>query len=270
MPVKPSEQEEEYVAKRDRERRKQVLAERQPPAGAEAYQQEVAIAQFRCPTCGALLVEMHYKGIEIDKCFQCQGIWLDCGKLEPVIAREQGFLKALTRIVASGRRHMAQPYDLYLHEKRNEPPLYRNLAALCHRTAAAVAGKAVSDEALQGQREMILLVDDEPLVREALCELLEHLHYRVLTAVNGKEALAVYEQHGDAIALVLTDLVMPEMGGVELCRALQQRNPHVKTLVMTGCPLGEEGQALQEESVLGWLQKPFTLPELAQTVCQAL
>ena len=98
MPVKPSEQEEEYFARLEFERRKQGLAERQPPAGTEAYQQQVAVAQFRCPKCGAELVQMHYKGIEIDKCSHCQGIWLDCGELERILPDEQGFLKTLKRI----------------------------------------------------------------------------------------------------------------------------------------------------------------------------
>jgi hypothetical protein len=98
MPVKPSEQEEEYFARLEFERRKQTLAERQPPAGTESYQQQVAVAQFRCPKCGAALVQMHYKGIEIDKCSHCQGIWLDCGELERMLPDAQGFLKALKRI----------------------------------------------------------------------------------------------------------------------------------------------------------------------------
>jgi response regulator RpfG family c-di-GMP phosphodiesterase len=76
----------------------------------------------------------------------------------------------------------------------------------------------------------------------------------VRTAANGKEALALYEQYGDAIALVLTDLVMPEMGGVVLCQALWRRNPCVKILLMTGCPVGGKGQALWEERVLGRVQ----------------
>jgi hypothetical protein len=100
MPVKPSEQEEEYFARLEFERRKQALAERQLPAGTEAYQQEVAVAQFRCPKCGAPLVQMRYKGIEIDKCSACQGIWLDCGELEGMLTEEQGFLQALKRIFA--------------------------------------------------------------------------------------------------------------------------------------------------------------------------
>jgi len=98
MPVKPSEQEEEYFARLEFERRKQALAEQQPPADVEASQQQVAVSQFRCPKCGASLVEMHYKGIEIDKCSRCEGIWLDSGELERMLPEGQGVLGALKRI----------------------------------------------------------------------------------------------------------------------------------------------------------------------------
>lgn len=87
MPVKPSEQEEEYFARLEFERRRQALAEQQAPADVEAAQQQVAVTQFRCPKCGALLVEMHYKGI-----------WLDSGELERMLLEEQGLLGTLKRI----------------------------------------------------------------------------------------------------------------------------------------------------------------------------
>jgi CheY-like chemotaxis protein len=144
------------------------------------------------------------------------------------------------------------------------------LTAIGLRTAATAAEGTGLEEHIQGQRETLLLVDDEPQVCEMLRVSLECLHYRVLTAANGAEALVVYERYKDAIALVLTDLVMPVMGGVELCRALWQRNSGVKILVMTACPLGEARQAFQEERLLGWLYKPFALAELAQAVRRVL
>ena len=163
---------------------------------------------------------------------------------------------------------MAQPCAR--HEQRNTLRLARDWTAQDLWTAAAAAGQAVPEEPMPGQGETLLLVDDTPEVCEMLRAMLECLHYRVLTARNGKEALAVYARHGDAIALVLTDLVMPEMGGVELCRALWQRDPGVKILVMTACPLGEEGQALQEARLLGCLHKPFALAELVQALRRVL
>ena len=63
------------------------------------------MAQFRCPKCGASLVQMHYKGIEIAKCSYCRGIWLDGGELERMLMEEQGFLQALKRILRKAARH---------------------------------------------------------------------------------------------------------------------------------------------------------------------
>jgi ribosomal protein L37AE/L43A len=98
MPGRPSEQEEEYFARQEFERRKQALATRAQSAIGEAQKQEAAVAQYRCPKCGAELIMVSYKGIEIDKCSQCQGIWLDCGELEQVLEGEQVFLSAGKRI----------------------------------------------------------------------------------------------------------------------------------------------------------------------------
>jgi ribosomal protein L37AE/L43A len=98
MPGRPSEQEEEYFARQEFERRKQALVTRAQSASGEAKQQEAAVAQYRCPKCGAELVMVPYQGIEIDKCSQCQGVWLDCGELEQVLEGEQSFLSAVKRI----------------------------------------------------------------------------------------------------------------------------------------------------------------------------
>jgi ribosomal protein L37AE/L43A len=98
VPSKPSEQEEEYFARQEFERRKQALAARAQSASGEDKKQEAAVAQYRCPKCGAELVMVSYKGIEIDKCSQCQGVWLDCGELEQVLEGDQSFLSAVKRI----------------------------------------------------------------------------------------------------------------------------------------------------------------------------
>lgn len=98
MPIKPSEQEDEYFARLEFERRRQGLTEHPQPTDEETQQQELAVKQFRCPKCGAELVAVPYKGIEIDKCSRCQGIWLDCGELEHVVEGEEGFLASMKRI----------------------------------------------------------------------------------------------------------------------------------------------------------------------------
>lgn len=95
MPVKPTEQEEEYFARLEFERRKKALAEQENRAAEEERLRVLAVAKDRCPKCGASLVGVHYRGVELDKCSRCQGIWLDCGELDEMTFREEGFLAGL-------------------------------------------------------------------------------------------------------------------------------------------------------------------------------
>src|SRR5690606_7463587 len=118
-----------------------------------------------------------------------------------------------------------------------------------------------------GQGEMILLVEDEAALRDAVKEMLAGLGYQVLTAQNGQEALDVYEQHRGEIALVLSDLIMPGMGGVELHRELERRDPEARLLLVTGYPNLE---GLEPGSRVHWVQKPFTVDTLAQRVAEAI
>jgi signal transduction histidine kinase/DNA-binding response OmpR family regulator len=122
----------------------------------------------------------------------------------------------------------------------------------------------------RGRDETILLVEDEAMVLGVIRAMLEDLGYRVLTAADGEEALAVYERHRGQIALVLTDVVMPRMGGVELFQALKAQDRGVKVMMTTGYPLEEEGKQLLTQGIVDWLQKPINPAQLAQAVRRAL
>jgi hypothetical protein len=99
MPVKPSESEEEYFARQEYERRKQALADQSSRAAEEERQRVLAVARERCPKCGAPLVVVHYRNVEIDKCSRCGGIWLDMGELERLAGEETaGFLGGIRKI----------------------------------------------------------------------------------------------------------------------------------------------------------------------------
>ncbi len=119
---------------------------------------------------------------------------------------------------------------------------------------------------IRGSGETLLLVEDDISTREALRTLLVDLNYRVLTAGNGQEALAVYEQQADNIALVISDMVMPVMGGVALYQNLMDRWPEVKMLFITGHPIAEQDQTLLESGNVHWLQKPFSVGVLNETI----
>jgi hypothetical protein len=98
MPVKPTEQEEEYFARLEFERRRKALDERETQAAEEERQRVLAVGRGRCPKCGAELVPVPYRGIELDKCSRCQGVWVDFGELDQVVAEDTGFLGAVRRI----------------------------------------------------------------------------------------------------------------------------------------------------------------------------
>ena len=120
-----------------------------------------------------------------------------------------------------------------------------------------------------GHGETILVVEDNAAARAAIVASLELLNYRVLEAENGKVALQVFAEHREDIALVLSDLVMAEMGGKALAQALHAQAPELRVVVMTGHPLTEEREMLREAGVVACIQKPPELGYLAETLAQA-
>ena len=122
----------------------------------------------------------------------------------------------------------------------------------------------------QGQGETILIVEDDGGTRVALAETVEALNYRVLTAVNGRTALTILEEAGDTIALVMSDLVMPEMGGLALLQTLRQRGWSQPFVVLTGHPLEGNLHALQAEGLASWLLKPASSQKLAELLAKVL
>ncbi len=124
---------------------------------------------------------------------------------------------------------------------------------------------------IQGQGETILVVEDAHPTRAAIVAGLEMLNYRVLAAANGREALSIFERHAEEIALVLSDRVMPEMGGIALLHTLREKGWTGKAIILTGHLVYEkEKWNPQPENEVGWLQKPVSLEELSETLARAL
>ena len=95
MPVKPSDKEEEYFVRIELERRKKFEDEKLKKLVEEDRKKLKELHFMRCPKCGMELGEVDYKGIHVDKCFHCEGIWLDAGELELVTKLEKGTLDKL-------------------------------------------------------------------------------------------------------------------------------------------------------------------------------
>ena len=136
--------------------------------------------------------------------------------------------------------------------------------------SADTEGGTTAQDIPQGQGETVLLVEDTPQVLTLLRLTLESLRYRVLTATNGQEALRVYERYGNTIALVVADLVMPNLGGMALFQALRKRAPGVKVIILTGYLLHEEVHMLRAQGITAVLPKPTECAILAQVLRQAL
>ncbi|MBN1872790.1 MAG: GAF domain-containing protein [Anaerolineae bacterium] len=130
-------------------------------------------------------------------------------------------------------------------------------------------------ELFLGHGEFVLVVEDNPTTQSALVEGLNSLNYQVLTAQNGQEALSLLESPPENahIVLVLSDVVMPKMGGMALLRAMQERGYQTGVILLTGHPLKEELENLRSQSntlLVDWLLKPISLEKLAAVVAQAL
>jgi CheY-like chemotaxis protein len=123
---------------------------------------------------------------------------------------------------------------------------------------------------VKGQGETVLVVEDSRSVRRALVESLKMLNYQVLEAANGREALVLLEQH-DEMALVLSDVVMPRMGGIALLHSMRERGLAVRVVMLTGHLLKrKELENLRAQGMTDWLLKPPSLEQLAQVVDRVL
>jgi YgiT-type zinc finger domain-containing protein len=92
MPVKPTEREEEYFARTEFERLKKIEEEKHKKLAQEQKKHLRDLHYMRCPKCGMELVEIDYKGITIDRCSECDGVWLDAGELHSVSKLEKSGL----------------------------------------------------------------------------------------------------------------------------------------------------------------------------------
>ncbi|HEY9861027.1 MAG TPA: response regulator [Candidatus Obscuribacterales bacterium] len=123
------------------------------------------------------------------------------------------------------------------------------------------------DELRAGHGEVVLVVDDEDAICEVTKTSLEYYGYKVLTAKDGVEAIALYVRHQSEINVVLVDMMMPSMDGPTTIRTLQKINPQVKIIGVSGlishCPMTEFATS---NNVKGFLPKPYTSEELLQNL----
>ena len=126
------------------------------------------------------------------------------------------------------------------------------------------------EELPQGKGELILVVDDEIQICEVTKATLETFNYRVLTAHNGIDAIAIYAQHQNEIEVVLTDIMMPSMNGKTLIRTIKKINPQIDIIVFSGLISNREIITELDGSIAAFINKPYTTEALLKTIHQAI
>jgi len=134
------------------------------------------------------------------------------------------------------------------HERRKKPPLTLQY----------------------GQGETVLVADDEALLREAAFELLEKLHYKPVVVEDGQAALDYFQEHADEVAIVLLDLIMPQMGGAEAASRIRQINPELPIVFLTGYNLSEIGSHDLQLPNSRIVTKPYQIAYLSQAMADLL
>ncbi len=117
---------------------------------------------------------------------------------------------------------------------------------------------------------LVLVIDDEDMMRTTAGGMLQKLGYRVLTASNGVEGLRCYRESSDRIDLVILDMIMPEMNGRDCFMALKKLNPEARVILSSGFTREEDMAAMKELGLKGFIRKPFRTAELSQVIHQAL
>ncbi len=189
-----------------------------------------------------------------------QGTGLGLAQVYGIVKKHEGHIDVTTKMGQGTTFHIYLPA---LPEHQRERP--------------TVAIQALA----QGQGETILVVEDNAILRRTLVDSLTSLNYCVLEAANGHEALEILESSaqitpsdGEGIALVLSDVVMPGMGGIALFQTLRAKERHlplqIPVILLTGHPMNEELDELHMQGLSAWLTKPPSLEQLAQAIADAL
>ncbi|MBC8011719.1 MAG: PAS domain-containing protein [Burkholderiales bacterium] len=122
----------------------------------------------------------------------------------------------------------------------------------------------------RGRDELVLVVDDEFSIRDITRQTLEAFGYRVITAGDGAEALAIYAKQPTQIALVLTDMMMPVLDGATFSQVIMRINPDVRVIAASGLEVNENIAKATRVGVHDFLRKPYTAGTLLQLMREVL
>ncbi len=144
------------------------------------------------------------------------------------------------------------------------------LPAVVLAPAADVPNQSRFAALTRGHGQTILVVEDDDALRATLVDFLETLNYSIVETTNGAGALEILADRTEPVDLILSDVVMPKMGGVALFKSLVRRGSATPVILLTGHTMGAELDGLKEEGLAGWMLKPPPLLDLAELVARVL
>jgi PAS domain S-box-containing protein len=222
-----------------------------------------------CSVCGehltgawvCLQVQDHGEGIESDvlpHIFEpfftskeaSKGSGLGLAQVAGIVSQHKGHVKVVSKLGEGAE------FSVYLPPSRQKGPF--------------TPSPPDQSQLVSGDGQTILLVEDDPAVCEIVQDMLENLNYRVLSAVNGGDALAVLAEHEKEVDAILSDMVMPDMNGVEMLTTLKAQGACPAMILMSGYPLDDQGAELIVRGAVAWIQKPMSLLQLSRTISKAL
>ena len=136
--------------------------------------------------------------------------------------------------------------------------------------AAIEESSPTTFDELAGKGELVIVVDDEDYIRDVTKATLEKFGYRVLTAADGTEGLALFAQHGDETAAVIADVAMPYMDGPSMVRAMRKMDPKLRMIMMSGLMNENQRSEIETLGITSVLSKPFTAENLLEELKKTL
>ncbi|MCF6208662.1 MAG: ATP-binding protein, partial [Ghiorsea sp.] len=179
-----------------------------------------------------------------------KGTGLGLSMVFGAVKRHQGFIEV------ESREQQGSVFQVYIPLLESKTP------------SAQV--KETNGQASKGDGEVILLVDDEPMVLEMSADVLQSLGYHVLLASNGLEAVDIFKANQNNIALVITDIVMPKLGGIEAVKRIRKIQPNAKIIFSTGY---DPDSTLTQTIIANndpVLNKPYRISDLSALIAQKL
>ncbi|MEW6027301.1 MAG: GAF domain-containing protein [Planctomycetota bacterium] len=144
------------------------------------------------------------------------------------------------------------------------------LPAAAEKTAAKTETRIIPPEQLKGKGERLLVVEDDEGIRKLVSRALENMNYQVLIASSGAEARKIFEQETAGVHLIISDVVLPDINGIELCDELTRAKPEVHVLLSSGdTSRSEYGDRIQERNI-PFIPKPYKLSDLFKTIREIL